>query len=91
MAVTRKELEDSLFKDKGSPIYVSGFAPYLEGWNSERAKRFDQLYGYNPAKAEELLQAAGYPTGTVKGVADWPYPGPGAGRSTHFHLLKAAQ
>jgi ABC-type transport system substrate-binding protein len=26
-----------------------------------------------------------------KVVADWPYPGPGAGRSTHFHLLKAAK
>jgi ABC-type transport system substrate-binding protein len=24
-------------------------------------------------------------------VADWTYPGPGAGRTTHFHLLKAAQ
>ncbi|MBM3223034.1 MAG: hypothetical protein FJZ47_04420 [Candidatus Tectomicrobia bacterium] len=26
-----------------------------------------------------------------KVVADWLYPGTGAGRSTHFHLLKAAQ
>jgi signal transduction histidine kinase len=26
-----------------------------------------------------------------KVIADWTYPGPGAGRSTHFHLLKAAQ
>jgi hypothetical protein len=26
-----------------------------------------------------------------KVVADWTYPGPGAGRSTHFHLLKAAK
>ena len=26
-----------------------------------------------------------------KVVAGWTYPGPGAGRSTHFHLLKAAQ
>ena len=25
-----------------------------------------------------------------KVVAGWTYPGPGAGRSTHFHLLKAA-
>jgi ABC-type transport system substrate-binding protein len=26
-----------------------------------------------------------------KVVADWAYPGPGAGRSTHFHLVKAAK
>jgi ABC-type transport system substrate-binding protein len=26
-----------------------------------------------------------------KTVADWSYPGLGAGRSTHFHLLKAAK
>src|SRR5947209_7108788 len=31
MAVNRNELMDNLFKDKGSPMYVSGFAPYLEG------------------------------------------------------------
>ena len=66
MAVNRSELMDNLFKDKGSPVYVSGFAPYLEGWNPEWAKRFDQLYGYNPAKAKELLKAAGYPAGTLK-------------------------
>jgi ABC-type transport system substrate-binding protein len=26
-----------------------------------------------------------------KTVTDWTYPGIGAGRSTHFHLLKAAK
>jgi hypothetical protein len=26
-----------------------------------------------------------------KVVAEWTYPGPGAGRTTHFHLLNAAQ
>jgi hypothetical protein len=26
-----------------------------------------------------------------KVVADWTYPGLGGGRSTHFHLLKAAK
>ncbi|RPJ26852.1 MAG: hypothetical protein EHM35_14595 [Planctomycetaceae bacterium] len=26
-----------------------------------------------------------------KVVAEWSYPGPGAGRSTHFHLIQAAQ
>jgi peptide/nickel transport system substrate-binding protein len=76
MAVNRKELEDSLFKDKGSPMYVSGFAPYLEGWNPEWAKRFDTLYGYNPTKAKELLKEAGYPAGTLK-VKILQYTSPG--------------
>jgi peptide/nickel transport system substrate-binding protein len=66
MAVNRNELMDNLFKDKGQPMYVSGFAPFLEGWNPEWAKRFDQLYGYNPTKAKELLKAAGYPPKTVQ-------------------------
>ncbi len=66
MAINRQELVDNLFKDKGTPMYVSGFAPHLEGYNPEWAKRFDQLYGYNPAKARELLKAAGYPAGTLK-------------------------
>lgn len=66
MAVNRQELVDNLFKDKGAPMYVSGFAPFLEGWNPEWAKRFDQLYGYNPTKAQALLKEAGYPAGTLK-------------------------
>ncbi|MGH8057635.1 MAG: ABC transporter substrate-binding protein, partial [Candidatus Entotheonellia bacterium] len=61
MAFNRKELVDNLFKDKGTPMYVSGFAPYLEGWNPEWAKRFDQMYGYNPTRAKALLKEAGYP------------------------------
>jgi peptide/nickel transport system substrate-binding protein len=66
MAVNRRELMNNLFGDKVTPMYVSGFAPYLEGWNPEWPKRFDQLYGYNPAKARELLQAAGYPAGKIQ-------------------------
>jgi peptide/nickel transport system substrate-binding protein len=65
MAVNRTELRDNLFKDKGTLIYVSGFAPHLEGWNPEWAQRFDSLYGYNPTKAKELLKAAGYAPGTL--------------------------
>jgi len=65
MAFNRTELVDNLFKDKGTPIYVSGFAPHLEGWNPEWAKRFDQMYGYNPARARALLKEAGYPPKTV--------------------------
>jgi peptide/nickel transport system substrate-binding protein len=66
MAINRQELQAHLFRGKGEPLYVSGMAPFLEGWNPEWAQRFDQLYGYNPTKARALLKEAGYPAGTLK-------------------------
>jgi ABC-type transport system substrate-binding protein len=66
MAINRQELQAHLFRGKGEPMYVSGMAPFLEGYNPQWAQRFDQLYGYNPAKARELLKEAGYPAGTLK-------------------------
>ena len=71
MVVNRIELQDNLFKDKGPLIYVSGFAPHLEGWNPEWAQGFDSL--------------------DPKVVSEWAYPSQGAGRTTHFDLIMAAQ
>ena len=44
-------------------------------WNPEWDKRFDELYGYNPAKAKELLQEAGYPQGFEFTVYLYTLPG----------------
>jgi peptide/nickel transport system substrate-binding protein len=66
MAINRQELQAHLFRGKGEPMYVSGMAPFLEGYNPQWAQRFDQLYGYNPARAKALLKEAGYPAGTLK-------------------------
>src|SRR5262245_34868670 len=76
MAVNRKELGDTIFRGKGTPMYVSGFAPSLEGWNPAWAERFDSLYGYNPTRAKELLKEAGYPPGTIQ-VRFLSYTSPG--------------
>jgi peptide/nickel transport system substrate-binding protein len=65
MAVNRKELLDTLFAGKAVPAYVSGWLPISEGWNPSWVERFDQLYGYNPAKGKELLKEAGYAPGTL--------------------------
>jgi peptide/nickel transport system substrate-binding protein len=66
MAVNRKELLETLFAGKATPAYVSGWLPISEGWNPEWPTRFDQLYGYNPARSKELLKEAGYGPGKLK-------------------------
>jgi ABC-type transport system substrate-binding protein len=66
MAVNRKELLNTVFAGKGSYTYVTGWLPQSEGWNPEWQRRFDGMYGYNPAKAKELLKEAGYGPGQLK-------------------------
>lgn len=66
MAINRQELLDTIFKGKGGPMYVSGYQPYLEGWNPNWEKTFDQNYGYNPEKAKALLKEAGYAPNTLE-------------------------
>jgi ABC-type transport system substrate-binding protein len=72
MASNRAEVRAHLFRNKGEPMYVSGLAPFLEGYNPAWAQRFDQLYGYNPTRAKELLREAGYPPGTLP-VKIWSF------------------
>jgi peptide/nickel transport system substrate-binding protein len=72
MAINRQEVQAHLFRNKGEPMYVSGLAPFLEGYNPAWAQRFDQLYGYNPTRAKELLKEAGYPPGTLP-VKIWSF------------------
>ena len=55
-AVDRKTISKSLIGKYGSP---TDEAPTLDGWNPE----FSNLYAYDPAKAKQLLAAAGYPDG----------------------------
>jgi peptide/nickel transport system substrate-binding protein len=65
MAVNRQELLEALFAGKAKPAYVSAWLPISEGWNPSWVERFDQLYGYNPTKAKELLKEAGYAPETL--------------------------
>ncbi len=66
MAINRKELLNTVFAGKGTLTYVTGWSEKSEGWNPEWQNRFDQMYGYNPAKAKALLKEAGYGPGALK-------------------------
>jgi peptide/nickel transport system substrate-binding protein len=69
MAINREELHEVLFKGAGEPAYLMGFfSADSEGWNPEWVETFDELYGYNPDRARELLAEAGYAPGDITGI-----------------------
>jgi peptide/nickel transport system substrate-binding protein len=59
-AINRDELNKSLLAGKGETLVLNHFNSKREGWNPEWEKRFPDAYGYDPAKAKELLAQAGY-------------------------------
>jgi ABC-type transport system substrate-binding protein len=79
MAVNRQEILKTIFAGKGTLAYVSGWLPISEGWNPEWEKKFDQTYGYNPARAKELLKEAGYPSGMKLKLLAFTNPGESEG------------
>jgi ABC-type transport system substrate-binding protein len=66
MGINRKELLNTAFAGRGSMAYVTGWNEQSEGYNPEWKSRFDQMYGFNPAKAKDLLKQAGYGPGQLK-------------------------
>jgi ABC-type transport system substrate-binding protein len=69
MAVNRQAIAENLLGGKVQPHRVMGYHPQLSSaiwpgiWNPEWDKRFEERFGYDPAKARALLAQAGYPQG----------------------------
>lgn len=60
-AIDREALLDILYAGGGTLIPKWGMDPRHEGFASELFDRFEEMYGYDPDRARELLQEAGYP------------------------------
>jgi dipeptide transport system substrate-binding protein len=81
MAINRNAIANAILGDRVEPMRVSRIHPqedstlWPEIYNVEWDRRFDGLYGYNPAKAKDLLQQAGYATGFDFTVYLYTLPG----------------
>jgi len=65
-AVDLKAIQDEIYLGRVEQTYRSGFVPYQEGWNPDWKIRYEEMYGYDPERARELLKEAGYGPGDVK-------------------------
>ena len=59
-AVDKDLLIDTLFSGRVTISPVGGFYPNLPGWDETWFDRYDELYAYDPDRARELLNEAGY-------------------------------
>jgi len=59
-AINLAELNKTLFAGKGETLILNHFNSKREGWNPDWEKRFPDAYGYDVAKAKDLLAQAGY-------------------------------
>ncbi len=81
MAINRKAIGDQILGGRVEPVSVFGFHPKVDNvtwpgvYNPDWDKNFGSLYGYNPAKAKELLAQAGYPNGFEFPIYLYTLPG----------------
>ena len=80
-AINRDEINEAIFRRAGGRQWVATLAPELPaGYNPAWEEKWDELYGYDPDRAKELLAEAGFPDGfsfrvptyTLSGVPEMP-------------------
>ena len=59
-AINRDELNKAYFGGKGERLIVDPYHPTRPGWNPDWERRFPDDYGYDPAKARQMLADAGF-------------------------------
>ena len=69
LAINRQAIAQNLLNGQVQPHRVHGYHAKLDSdiwpgiWNPDWDKRFEELYGYDPARARALLAQAGYANG----------------------------
>ncbi len=61
-AIDRAALNKAFFGGKATNMVLNHYLPIRDGWNPDWEKRFQDQYGYDQAKAKQLLTDAGFTT-----------------------------
>ena len=74
--VNRQQILDVIYEGRAINMIVAGYHPGKPGWNPEWETRYDEMYGYDPSRARELLKEAGFGPGELKFKATlYSHPG----------------